>query len=444
MESGLLNSFSMARPKALGVFGLAVAVVALLVWAIGIDHNASATEQGGEHACIEAKPISDSHDICTQEVSSGYTAVVLTPVNGLSDTVLIDPGGPLITGPAAIEILTDLSESPDVDRSKLILLVSPDPEDLSLECRKAAPEKAASACGFDELSELYVSGYANAVEEILQSSDGPVDLLGASFASARWSQIFLAGEFPKLRNSVIVSPFNYGLRADELENRMHEAAHEIFAAVERSECSTSQCLSNIDLLNYECLTQPCALVADWAEKSGLTTEEVSIGLIGLAPLAEANGPLLLEAAKNDDPEELRKLLESGRDSALGLDSFGDRHKTNVHLLAGVCSTFEKGSATEQTIFWQDCSGTQGVNRTNRTVLIDDPEADLPNACFVGTQPDPILGLAVTEGSFFGDGHEAFLSEKKLFGHGDLTFGAALLNDVKQGSHKGCGNKNKTN
>ncbi len=425
---------SQNKKRSAGILVSLVAVlVGVVIWNNASDRDASkggAATTGSSSECEDMGSISPDHMRCRRSASSGFTALIAEP-SQLVDVVLVGPGGPIISEDSAIEVLRNIAGKSQFRNSELVLLVPPEPASLTTECRSANASDAAKACEFDQLLSLYTEEYANAVNEVV-STGRPVDLLGASFASARWSTILLNNQGPDLRSSVIVSPFNFGLKADVLEKHMSESAQAIFTSIVESECASIRCLDSVEVDAYSCSQPYCELVEEWSAMSGLGESDVALGLIGLAPLADVNGPRLVDAVESGDSDRLRDLLESGNASALGVDAFGDRHVSNVHLLAGVCATFEEGSSFAKTALWQDCAGVEHAEPNGaRPNLLDEPSTGIPRACFLGTQPDPILGSAVSEGRFFGNGSETILLQGKGFGHGNLEVAAEILGEVRR-------------
>ena len=383
----------------------------------------SAPDSGADPSPSETgcEVVAVGSELCVAKVTEDYDAVRTS--SGSQKIVIVDAGGPLTSRNAVVSILSDLRASSELDEYDLVALVPKEPAELTATCRESV-ESLDSSCDVDELSDLYLSGYAKAASQEVEAFD-EVFVLGASYASARWFRLVDTGITPRIDRGVFVSPLNAGTDLDQLEQDALQVADRLFAFSVRTSCYEPSCLAGADLIE-DC--PECSLIARIANIAELTPEEVGVGLAGLAPLIETNAPQVGAAIENDDRDGLRSLISSGAASYRVLDIFGERHAANVHLLAGVCPLM-RPSLGRVGPPWDSCRDIDSVKEDwdaiGFSLVTEVGDPTFGATCFLSNQPDPVLGLASTRGLVFGD---SIRSETifKSFGHGDLNLGVVAL------------------
>ena len=370
-------------------------------------------------------------ELCRLSLSSGVTAVALVPDGQPTESaVVVDVGGPETSTDLVVQGL--VLASGELEGMTLVGVAVPSPE-LEPACFGASAETLVDACDLEAIQSSYVDQYISGVKAALAEyapDAATVDVVGTSYASARWAQIVVGEEPLQIRHVSIAQPLSAGVTGARLDGEAGRVANELYAAVLSDGCLTAACLAPLFQPGEPpCDGVQCDAVALLAEAAGVQEAEVLEGLKGLAPLITENGASLREAFVGQDQEALVEILRQGRFAYAGRDPLGGLQASEVMLLAGVCPILAVEDLSDRYQLCENVPRSPLVSGSAGDVLADSGRAP-QSTCLTATYPDPVLGRSSSYGLLFGQQSHRELVEGR-FGHGDIAYAAQILGATTQ-------------
>lgn len=368
---------------------------------------------------------------CSAVLDNGFTAIVDSPDGG-GAPVIIDPGGPTGNLDRASEALATARQN--LPTAVLLTLVPPQPEAVQRSCSSAPDDQLVSKCPVKQIADTYLGQYAQAASAALTRAGGGDDymVVGASFASIRWSWLVAESALPAPRAITVVSPLNPDVQLRKIREGLAQSANQIIDRVLEG-CVTAECLTGIESTEL-CVDEICDPVRKVAARTGQSRELVQEGLMGLAAGTPLHARTLHEAYTEHDNATLSDAIVRGAASLNGRNALGERTTAHIHVLSSVCPFLVTGP--EETDGWlSEC-----VFFPKRTL----PEPSLAErsvhptvGCYYSPQPDPMLGEASLHGNFLGNGYESTRTRGGVFGHGDLLLASSMAAEHRRSGYTAC-------
>lgn len=364
-----------------------------------------------------------THELCRYREfgqSIDVELLVAVPVGAttpFSQLTFVDTGGPWRTAEAATSAISLLvGEFPEMTMTAIIDVERPETEscvaslsdlheqileDTPLDAMASFAKGVANDCELEGRSARYFDAERQAVEASLDHlvaaevwSGETFQVVGSSFAAARWQAMVPSMERYWPDSVSLVSPFLYGtddrLLATGVEDHLLKAWS---AALEEESCEADSC-SLDDLVHVDCMTCVLERIESMTE---LSQRKVGLGLLAASFDTPTNVPAFRRLYTPDASSDLEDGLRRLGAAMLRQNVFGEVHGTWVTHLVGVCAAMRSGAGDTEPIsavgdaliaLYSPCRYTAPaplLQANKRPEVLD------VSWCLETPLPDPVLG-----------------------------------------------------